>query len=363
MQPDAITGNTAGDAGVCLAWDPQHFDPTQLVAPVGPLNLSAAGTYIYDTDQLSLRDPGGGPINHATDETASVVVISVDSFDLASGATLRAIGTRPLLIASRSSITVAGEIDVSSPRTGVPGAGANPGACLPATPGEDDVGGAAGGGGGGFGTDGGRGGDGDANSSSGGDGTAVGGEGGAAVPAPTVVIGGCPGARGGEGEAGRADPGNGGGAIQLTACQQITVSGTIQAGGGGGESVNREAGGAGGGSGGFIGLDAPIVDVSGGSLAANGGGGGGGGDFSNAGEAGSDGALGSQPAAGGRRSNNNGTDGGAGGAGATLNGQGVPNPVNGAGGGGGGGVGFVLIWTESLSDGGVTISPPATRLP
>ena len=73
--------------------------------------------------------------------------------------------------------------------------------------------------------------------------------------------------------------GGGGGALQITAGERISVPGLINAGGGGGqagENIWGNSGAGGGGSGGAILLEAPAVTVTG-KLDANGGGGGGGG--------------------------------------------------------------------------------------
>lgn len=73
--------------------------------------------------------------------------------------------------------------------------------------------------------------------------------------------------------------GGGGGVIQLSALNKITVSGTIAANGGGGKGGQASGStcldGAGGGSGGGILIEAPLVEVSGAILAQGGGGGGG----------------------------------------------------------------------------------------
>ncbi|HJZ88056.1 MAG TPA: hypothetical protein VKN99_22940, partial [Polyangia bacterium] len=76
--------------------------------------------------------------------------------------------------------------------------------------------------------------------------------------------------------------GGAGGALQVSAGEQITVTGRIQAGGGGGRGGRGGGsclGGAGGGSGGAVLLEAPMVAMTG-AAAANGAGGGGGGSTS-----------------------------------------------------------------------------------
>jgi len=86
----------------------------------------------------------------------------------------------------------------------------------------------------------------------------------------------------GGGGGGYADGGGGGGAVQLVAGEVITIGdgktiAGVNAGGCGGKGSNGPDSGGGGGSGGFIMLEAPIVQFRPkGTLAANGGGGGGG---------------------------------------------------------------------------------------
>ncbi|MBI4821730.1 MAG: hypothetical protein HY791_36050 [Deltaproteobacteria bacterium] len=105
--------------------------------------------------------------------------------------------------------------------------------------------------------------------------------------------------------AGSALGGGGGGAVQISAGQEVRISGSINASGGGGgwgRSGDSCNGGGGGGSGGGILLEAPRVELSGATkIVANGGGGGSGGGTDNSGNSGSDGLLGSDPASGGPR--------------------------------------------------------------
>jgi hypothetical protein len=136
---------------------------------------------------------------------------------------------------------------------------------------------ATGGGGGGFGGGGG-------NGAASGD--KAGGAGGAAVVAKLVdkLQGGSGGGAGGGGSANMANPayssggGAGGGAIELSACCDIDITGTINVNGGSGGLGYLGAGG--GGSGGGILIAADTVTIgNAGMLLANGGSGGGTGDF------------------------------------------------------------------------------------
>ena len=74
-----------------------------------------------------------------------------------------------------------------------------------------------------------------------------------------------------------APGGAGGGAIQLSSRMAISITGTIVAGGAGGEGspLNAAVGGGGGGAGGYIGFDSGSLAIDAGAIvAANGGGGG-----------------------------------------------------------------------------------------
>jgi hypothetical protein len=340
----------------CASWMPRHFDACAIPAPTGALAVSDG---VYDTDTGTLTDgeststPPSVTITQG-DGTAARV-ISVDGFTVTTS--LRAVGSMPLIVASWSTITIEGDIDVTSRRGGFGiGAGGNDGACTVATSGGGGGGGTGGGGGGGFGGRGGDGGDGDSNT-----GPVSGGNGGAPLGStPTDVRGGCTGADAGPGTMGDIPAGGpGGGAIQLTAREQIDVAGRINAGGGGGQrgETPSASGGGGGGSGGYIGLDAPVVNVSG-VLAANGGGGGGGAAFAEPGNNGGNGRWNANAAPGGAGAPGVGSSGGQGGANTNADGSGVGGIPSGGGGGGGGGVGFILVFSRGFVQSGI-VSPPA----
>jgi hypothetical protein len=348
--PDAAPDGPEVDATpLCLSFDGFHVDTCALPDPGAPLDLDGDGAYIYDTDDGTLTDPDGKAIDHPSVVIDGVRVVSIDGLTLRASATLRPAGALPLMIASFDSITVAGIIDIDSG-----GAGANHDcdALAPARGGDNPTG-AGGGGGGGFGTDGGDGGDADSNGTE-----TAGGAGGQALAAPPAAIrGGCEGADGGDGDPGSdGRGGDSGGAIQLTARVSIAVTGTIDAGGEGG--INGElidGGGGGGGSGGYIGLDAPMIALTGATVVANGGGGGEGADDTTAGAPGDDGNRDASRAQGGAGGADGASDGGEGGV-LDADGDSVPGVPTGGGGGGGGGVGFVL--TRGVLDvSGGTVSP------
>ncbi|MGE0547968.1 MAG: hypothetical protein AB7O24_00695 [Kofleriaceae bacterium] len=365
----------------CADWyTPVHFDPCTLPMPSGPLVLSIAGTYVYNTTDATLRDPNGTvlppPAERKQSTTAGNIrrIVSVDSFTINAGATLRVIGERALILASWSTIDIAGTIDVSSSFGGGAGAGANPmgvsttGAmtgCVThaAASAPANQGGGGGGGGGGYHGVGGRGADANTDSNVGAGGTG----GGAIAIVATNLLGGCPGGAGGAGNHPGGVGGNGGGAVQLTARQAILVSGKINAGGSGGAggvgapdsdpAGQGNGGGGGGGSGGTIGLEAPMITVNG-VLAANGGGGGGGADNGTGGPGAAGGLL-TTAAAGGQGGDGVNGQGGAGSSSTSLVGAAGTGDPNDGGGGGGGAAGYIVLRGQNRNVAGGTFSPPA----
>ena len=331
--------------------------------PSGPRTLPA--TIDTDTQCDQVESPVGG---------VPLCVVSGAQITITN---TRAEGGRPLVIVATDSITIGGDLDVSSTRGATPGAGANAAACLMANiEGEDDGGGGGGGGGGGFGAVGGNAGLGDTNRSNGGGaGTEATGGTGGAMSISMFIRGGCRGGDGGStnGGNGGANQGtnhgvgsSGGGAVYLIAGSSITVqaTGAIYASGAGGDGGNdTSGGGGGGGSGGLVGLDAPTITLTG-HIAANGGGGGGGAGSSDGGNGG-DGAQPGAAAAwnqratagiGGTQNPPGQTPGGQGGATGNLAGDVSPASVGGSG-GGGGGVG--VVWVHGTVT-GTQISPPPT---
>ena len=304
-----------------------------LVCPEPPptMDLVVAASQVIDTDAnpACVAQTSGG---------LEVCVIVRTAIDIGGGASLRAVGKRPLVLVSTTSISVKGVIDASSVLGKPPGAGADSALCMPGP-----ISGAtgAGGVGGSFGGMGGRGG---INSS----------------PPGTLatldhVQGGCPGGRG------NANPptagGSGGGAVYLIAKEQIIIDGTINGSGAGGDAIGGlgfgQNGGGGGGAGGLIGLDAPMIS-GGGTLFANGGGGGGGSSQLGNAEPGSESPSATIPGQGGNGSG----DGGNGSIGTMLDGQAGISAQAGGGGGGGAGV----IYARGVFSVTGRISPPP-RMP
>jgi hypothetical protein len=212
-------------------------------ASVVPMTTLMWNNMTIDTD---------GPMCDTRNNQASrYCVIAGSSITLASGKTLIAHGSKPLVLLATSMFDLAGTIDVSSKRGGTPGAGA-----LASCPNTTAAAGNSGGFGGSFG---GKGGDG---------GTIAGtpdGTNGIAAPAlptlPTDLRGGCPGGNGSSTTAGIAPAGgSGGGAVLIIAVDKIQMNGTINASGSGGKGgPNMKSGGGGGGSGGMIVLDSPMI--------------------------------------------------------------------------------------------------------
>jgi hypothetical protein len=365
--PDASVPPDAQEG--CASWTPRptHFNPCDLPSPSPALNLTTNGEYLYNTDTVTLRDPVGNVITHASRELPGnppVVAISVEGLLVGNVARLRVIGSKPLLVASWSEITVDGLIDVSSDLSRS-GAGASTGDCDPSGAGGQGNNGGGGGGGGGFGGDGGGGGA--------GEGGGNGGNPGGVVAKPSALRGGCAGARGGRGDGGDSGGagGAGGGVLQLTAQVRIGITGRLHAGGSGGGGANgpagRRSGGGGGGSGGLIDLEAPAISFGPGAIVAANGGGGGEGTEDQSADFGLTGRIDNTPAEGGSGNSGTGGDGGNGSAGTERDGEtGSPGtrggPARGGGGGGGGGAGFIIIdGTESVAGGAVLSPQPVDR--
>jgi len=358
---DLLDGGADGPHQACSDWTPRpvHFDPCQIQPPGVGLTLAAPGQWSYDTTSGALTDPQGHPV---ASPPSSLVgnpptrVLSVLSFDVGADVKLRAVGDHPLVVASWSTATVAGTLDVGSYRgDSTPGAGSNPTTCASHAPQAGQTVGIAGGGGGGagFGDDGGAGGAGNV-------GRVPGGAGGARVSVPVAIRGGCHGAGGGDSG---GSGGYGGGALQLTARTAIEVAATgkLLAGGAGGQGGSAgQRGAGGGGSGGYLGLEAPTVTlVAAAILAANGGGGGEGSSVALDGNSGIDGQAAAKAASGAYGTATGGNGGAGGWRDNTAGTPGAQDPSVGGGGGGGGGVGFILVRSSQL-DHKATASPGIT---
>ncbi|HEY5934305.1 MAG TPA: hypothetical protein VIU61_06720 [Kofleriaceae bacterium] len=381
---------------VCMMWDPEHFDPCVVGGPLDPPPFDAAASpYTYDTTTSGgvLKDKDGLVVSMSDDvvmqpDNSAVALWNLSSLTLPQNVVINIIGSKPLIIASWDTMQIDGALDAGSHTAEIDGpagidatvqlgAGASSASCttLAGGPGANGVatGGSGGGGGAGFYGTGASGSTGDAGS-----GNTAGGSGGMSLT-PTVIRAGCAGGASGTAGAGavvspatsesKANPGSGGGALVLAVRNSLAVgaNGRVVAGGGGGAGSPQGSacGGGGGGSGGYLGLDAPTIMVSG-VVAANGGGGGGGSGFANQGNKGGDGGANDMRAPGGMAipGLDCGERGGRGGAGAIISIDGETNTtVDGCGGGGGGGgAGHVLVWSGGFTASGI-VSPVATVMP
>lgn len=367
----------------CATWTARHFTPCAIPGPGPAITVPPGATITYDTNLPGfVEDPPADPPALVLGQGGTeAVLISVASLTIPAGTTFRAIGARPLVIASWSTIDIQGVLDVgSSTAQSRSGAGANPTACGvgAAQAGDDETtngGGSGGGGGGAFRGNGGKGGPGDSG------GENPGGNGGQMLAsAPTIVRGGCPGARSGKagpdpavtastGDDTTTAGGAGGGAIQLSARLSITVGamGRVRASGAGGfgAPTGSACGGGGGGSGGYVGFDAPAYSfVANARVASNGGGGGSSALFVESGGNGGDGTDDATQAPGGPYGDSCAHPGPPGAAGTTLDG---PNANQGnvscGGGGGGGAVGFILVFGAFTAPADVVFSPTPTIVP
>lgn len=333
--PDAAI-DAAIDAQLCFGIGLVMVCPT---APITSPLTTVTETIDTTTSSRCIAYTGTAP--------GSLCVIAGTSVSIPVGTTLRAVGTKPLVILATNSLSVAGTIDVASRRGQPSGAGAQPAACSAGTAATATQGGA----GGSFGGRGGNGGD-----------VLAAGPASATTTAVNAFRGGC---RGGTGAGAMPGAGgNGGGAVYLIASSTITISGTVNASGSGAANAMVTAGGGGGGTGGMIGIDAPMVTaLAGSSIFANGGGGGEGSTPQKVGAPGADPATPLAGAPGGVNGAKRGGDGGAGSAGVTITGAagtngGVCDRGGASGGGGGGGAGVIRVFPAQTLAG--SVSPPST---
>ncbi len=362
------------DANCAWPFEPEHFEPCGPGKPpplLIPLVLNVSGVYTYNTDTRVFTNPVGVAIvpPPQTQENGAEAIWA-QGVTIESSSTLRVEGTKALMIISTADIVVRGIIDVSSAwvsetKSFDTGAGSEPSDCSATAPetGGDCNDGGGGGGGGGFSGAGGAGGRGaDERNCDDEELGSPGGAGGRRLTSPQAKIrGGCAGARGGNGDAVAKYGlgGVGGGAVHLVSQTLIDIEGSIHAGGAAGAGAeDRRSGGGGGGSGGFIGLEAPDVEIDQNAILAANGGGGGGGTDNNLRPSGQDGQLSDDPATGGAgHAGGNGGTGGAADSATGLPGGGGDR----GGGGGGGGVGFIIVYqaTPTIAP-GATISPAYT---
>ncbi len=350
----------------CLVFSPVNAGAFSSADGTQAITINAAYDVDVDTGAITLR-AGSSPLRAAGtgimdgiryEQSGAYAIFSLTGLTLGAAGELRLTGTRPTILIVDGDVTIQGLVDLSGGcANGTPacaGPGGGEGGVAPGGSAAGCGAGAAGGdadgtnqvhaygaGGGGFGT-------------AGQQGAGTQGSAGAAcgTASLTPLIGGSGGGHGGNvvsTNLSGGTGGGGGGALQITASGEITVgaSGTIDAGGAGGQGdpgTTRGAGG--GGSGGAILLQASSVTITG-VVAANGGGGGG----HNAAGPGEDGTRSATPAKGfGTSSLYKGGDGGAGST--APAGAGTSH-----GGGGGGAAGRIRILGAQTDLGGGVISP------
>jgi hypothetical protein len=323
---DALVDTPSGV--VCVGAPPYRV----CMSEPGPLVLSD-NTTIDTTSDARCTPPASAPGWVSTTQPQACFIVGTDI----SIGSLKASGSRPLVIVATETLIVTGVIDVASHRIGsVQGPGAPWSGCaaFPVTAGASTLG-AGGGAGASFGGAGGTGGQG---------GFAGGGMAPPAGAAPTVLRAGCTGQTGGAGTSSATLGGGGGGAIYLAAGTSMTFkgSGSINASGAGGYPTAPHGGGGGGGSGGMIVLFGQTIEmVTGARIVANGGGGAGGAQLGSGGagqEANPTTGLGGGVGGPGTGSGGNG---GEGGSVSVVAQNGTAASGDGGGGGGGGSVGYI----------------------
>ena len=277
----------------------------------GAFDLTIDQRVTFDTTSLLFTGVAMGEAGTATirqdNADSDLALMRVAKLTVTQNGQLVITGIKPLVIIANT-IEIDGLVDASADVNGVSGpGGGRPGMGDPGQGGDGANGDAqgvsnstSGGGGGGFADGAGDGGRVDCESSS-----LEGGAAGASIGDAQIalLIGGGAGGRGG---LRCPDPparlgGPGGGALQLTAFESITIGQTgrvLAAGGGGRGGVGSAAcplldgGGGGGGAGGALFVDAPLIANNGRITAFGGGGGGGGGDGVSSDNDGVDGSTG-----------------------------------------------------------------------
>jgi hypothetical protein len=339
-------GCDATEPATCLRLLPKNL-PADACAEPGP-GIDLFDLKIQQDRELDTSDCAAlGGVILATGPSASACVVKVRRFVLDLGVRVEITGTYPLALVALERMEIRGTVDLSGDGLNQ-GAGAGDGGLGISASNETNNGG----GGGGFLAEGATGGGGRTGTGKTSGGPSHGGD----TLAP--LVGGSAGGKGGlpcllqtcpfDPPLVNGGAGGGGGALQLVACEQLSLGqlARINAGGGGGPAgektgfLGAPGGGGGGGSGGAIAIEAPLVVVPNGTkITATGGGGGGGGNNDSAGTPGGD-AEDEAPGIGGPGATGAG-QGGIGGAGLGPDGPGsgkdARTDATAAGGGGGGG--------------------------
>lgn len=322
---DGRVASTEECAGTCVE-DPDarcsHIIPRYLenvcdVAATTSLTIMNSASFDTDLDANcngGIFLQGGGP---------AICVVRYATILLADGVDLRVVGGRALALVADVQVEIAGYLNLSA-GDGFNGPGG--GTVFSGVTGNSCVG--CGLGGAGFASAGGDGGNLTTDGGASNGGVATGDP--ASLP---VLVGGTQSGVSAQLTAGEI-LGGGGGAATIIACRgSISVTGEINAGGGGGKLGLALIGGAGGGAGGYVVLQGFAIQVTG-KLFANGGGGGGGKPFDGIAMRGSDGIRGLTSAPGGFTTG--GARGGSGGTGTSIPGDGQRQNAGGGTAAGGG---------------------------
>jgi hypothetical protein len=351
-----------GSADAPCAWNsaPSNFDPSAAEFPMPTPRLSlGGGPWVYNTDNGTLTSPNGSStvpapasltIAQPGGPTARILVVA--QFGVPAGGGLLVTGSMPLIVAANT-IEIDGLVnDLAVGSASGPGANLS---CQPPPGMSSPTIGGGGGGGGGFGTAGAAGAAGD-------DGGGSGGSAGSATGNAdlTPIVGGCPGAPGGSSAAASGGAGGGGGgALQLSACESVTINGTIDLAGGGGQTGDLRSGGGGGGAGGGLLVESSTIAVEASAkLCANGGAGGNGGALTGSSNNGGDGTCSATTGATTVVSSSGAGNGGGGAFSTNAAIAGSSGTGERGGGAGGGGVGRIHFHGTATVAAGAVVTPP-----
>jgi len=345
--------NSGGNSGRCVG-DEQRDDGGMGDGPVNQVCYGATNGLVKPCFPTAPTGPVmlSGTIDTGTSSLCSTTVTQANGFCVIAAetiqieATVRAVGTKPLVLVATKTIDVGSTLEAASRRSGAApyvntqtGAGSDPtGGCDGGTNPAVNGGGAGGSfiGAGGIG------------------GAGTGGTGGAPGTKRTAVNtlrGGC---RGQDAPGTGGKGGRGGGAVYLIAETSILIDAAINASGEGGHpGITGSVGAGGGGSGGMIVLDSPMI-TNNSAVFANGAGGGEGSGNTTPGNPGPE-PIDQNAAPGGGGGTTNGGDGGRGSGGGMADGGNGVNDTN-SGGAGGGGIGLIRVFRGTLT-GAVSPAP------
>jgi hypothetical protein len=120
IQPDGSVVGPADAALPCSEFDSAHFNACLLGTPSAGIDLSTAGTYVYNTDDGTLEDPQGLFITHQSEvldvDGVATRIVSIESLKVGTEVTLGGRGSLPLVVASWSSIEILGSLRFDSRR-------------------------------------------------------------------------------------------------------------------------------------------------------------------------------------------------------------------------------------------------------